>query len=85
MLRATKVRIYPADEQAILLDKQFGAVRFTYNKALHIINHYYRKKGLSLKAAKDIKPLLVSAKKSRHYEWLGDCASGSMPQPGYSI
>lgn len=72
MLKATKVRIYPTEEEARLLDRQFGAVRFTYNKALHIIQHYYRKKGVKLKAVKDIKPLLVPAKKSRRYHWLED-------------
>lgn len=36
MLRATKIRIYPTPEQAAFLNAQFGAVRFAYNKALHI-------------------------------------------------
>ena len=36
MLMATKVRIYPAPEQAEFLIAQFGAVRFAYNKALHL-------------------------------------------------
>ena len=36
MLRATKVRIYPTPEQAEFINAQFGAVRFAYNKALHI-------------------------------------------------
>lgn len=38
MLKASKVRIYPTPEQAAFLNRQFGAVRFTYNKALHIIS-----------------------------------------------
>ncbi|XEI15564.1 helix-turn-helix domain-containing protein (plasmid) [Plesiomonas shigelloides] len=33
---ATKVRIYPTPEQAEFLIAQFGAVRFAYNKALHL-------------------------------------------------
>lgn len=41
MLRATKVRIYPTTEQAEYLNAQFGAVRFAYNKALHIKKHAY--------------------------------------------
>ena len=41
MLRATKVRIYPTVEQAEFLNAQFGAVRFAYNKALHIKKHFY--------------------------------------------
>ncbi len=70
MLRATKVRIYPTQEQAEFLIAQFGAVRFAYNKALHIKNHFYRQKGVSLSPQKDLKPLLAVGKKSRKYDWL---------------
>ena len=48
MLRATKVRIYPTAEQAEFLIAQFGAVRFAYNKALHLKSHTYRKHGVTL-------------------------------------
>lgn len=41
MKRATKVRLYPTDEHAACLKVQFGAVRFAYNKALHISRHAY--------------------------------------------
>ncbi|ARR49896.1 transposase [Photobacterium damselae subsp. damselae] len=70
MLRATKVRIYPTQEQAEFLIAQFGAVRFAYNKALHLKTHMYRKHGVKLNTKKDIKPLLSVAKKSRKYHWL---------------
>ena len=70
MLRATKVRIYPSPEQAEFLVAQFGAVRFAYNKALHIKTHAYRLHGINLSPKKDLKPLLAVAKKSRKYHWL---------------
>ncbi|KGM26841.1 transposase [Photorhabdus luminescens] len=70
MLRATKVRLYPTPEQAAYLNGQFGAVRFAYNKALHIKKHAYRRHGVSLNPRKDLKPLLAVAKKSRKYAWL---------------
>lgn len=70
MKRATKVRIYPTDEQAVFLNAQFGAVRFAYNKALHISRHMYQRHSVSLKPTRDIKPLLAVAKKSRRYSWL---------------
>lgn len=70
MLRATKVRIYPTPEQADFLNAQFGAVRFAYNKALHIKKHAYQRHGVSLTPRKDLKPLLAVAKKSRKYAWL---------------
>ncbi|PQQ38713.1 transposase, partial [Photorhabdus luminescens] len=48
MLRATKVRIYPTPEQAEYLNGQFGAVRFAYNKALHIKKQAYKRHGVNL-------------------------------------
>src|SRR5690554_257149 len=80
MLKATKVRIYPTPEQADFLNQQFGAVRFAYNKALHIISSQYKRHGLKLKAKKDLKPLLAVAKKSRKYHWLKDFDSIALQQ-----
>jgi len=70
MLKATKVRIYPTVEQADLLNQQFGAVRFVYNQSLRIISNRYKKHNESLRAKRDIKPLLAIAKRSRKYGWL---------------
>lgn len=70
MLRATKIRIYPTPEQAAFLNAQFGAVRFAYNKALHIKKHAYQRHGVNLSPRNDLKPLLSVAKKSRKYAWL---------------
>ncbi|WP_419205944.1 RNA-guided endonuclease TnpB family protein [Photobacterium leiognathi] len=80
MLRATKVRIYPTQEQAEFLIAQFGAVRFAYNKALHLKTHMYRKHGVKLNPKKDIKPLLSVAKKSRKYHWLKQYDSIALQQ-----
>ena len=80
MLRATKVRLYPTLEQADFLKQQFGAVRFAYNKALHLKSHMYRKHGVTLNPKKDIKPLLAVAKKSRKYHWLKQYDSIALQQ-----
>jgi len=80
MLRATKIRIYPTQEQAEFLIAQFGAVRFAYNKALHLKSHMYRKHGVTLNPKKDIKPLLAVAKKSRQYHWLKQYDSIALQQ-----
>lgn len=80
MLRATKVRIYSTPEQAEYLNAQFGAVRFAYNKALHIKKHAYQRHSLSLNPRKDIKPLLAVAKKSRKYAWLKEYDSMALQQ-----
>ncbi|QUM81627.1 helix-turn-helix domain-containing protein [Moritella sp. 5] len=80
MLRATKVRIYPTADQAEFLNAQFGAVRFAYNKALHIKKHFYSVKGISLAVQKDLKPLLPKGKKSRKYSWLKQYDSIALQQ-----
>ncbi|GAA1350332.1 hypothetical protein GCM10009595_10280 [Falsarthrobacter nasiphocae] len=80
MLKATKVRIYPTPEQAEFLNRQFGATRFVYNKALHIISSQYRRHGAKLRAKKDLKPLLAVAKKSRKYHWLKNFDSIALQQ-----
>ncbi|MGP5019720.1 MULTISPECIES: RNA-guided endonuclease InsQ/TnpB family protein [Halomonadaceae] len=80
MLKATKVRVYPTPEQAAFLNAQFGAVRFVYNKELHIISTQYKRHGTKLRAKKDLKPLLAVAKKSRKYYWLKDFDSIALQQ-----
>ncbi len=80
MLRATKVRIYPTPEQAECLNAQFGAVRFAYNKALHIKKHAYQRHGVNLSPRNDLKPLLSVAKKSRRYAWLKEFDSMALQQ-----
>jgi putative transposase len=78
--RAVKIRIYPTPEQAAFLDRQFGAVRFVWNRALAIKRHRYRVHGDKLSAKHDLKPLLVTAKKSRRYGWLSDFDAISLQQ-----
>ena len=80
MLRATKVRIYPTPEQTEFLTAQFGAVRFAYNKALHIKSHAYRRHGINLNPKRDLKPLLAAAKRSRKYHWLKQYDSIALQQ-----
>ncbi|GAA3904599.1 RNA-guided endonuclease TnpB family protein [Halomonas cibimaris] len=80
MLKAIKVRIYPTSEQASLLNRQFGSVRFVYNAGLRIMSHRYRRHGESLNAKHDIKKLLPVAKKSRQYGWLKEADSMALQQ-----
>ena len=80
MLKATKVRIYPTSEQADFLNRQFGAVRMVWNKALAIKTHYYKVREQNLSPKKDLKPLLVTAKKSRKYSWLKEADSIALQQ-----
>ncbi|MBE0507715.1 MAG: helix-turn-helix domain-containing protein [Marinospirillum sp.] len=59
MLKATKVRIYPIPEQAEFLNRQFGAVRFAYNKALHTISSQYKRHGLKFNSSDSFKESLL--------------------------
>lgn len=80
MRKATKVRLYPTTEEAALLDRQFGAVRFCYNKGLALKKRFYDRTGANLSAKHDLKKLLPIAKKSRKYNWLGQCDSIALQQ-----
>ncbi|SHM07386.1 RNA-guided endonuclease InsQ/TnpB family protein [Vreelandella subglaciescola] len=80
MLKATKVRIYPTTEQAGMLNRQFGSVRFAYNTGLRIMSHRYQRHGESLSAKHHIKKLLPVAKKSRKYGWLKQADSIALQQ-----
>jgi len=51
--KAYKYRLYPSDEQKVMLSKHFGCVRFVYNHFLRVRMDYYaehkedKKKGLT--------------------------------------
>ena len=80
MRKATKVRLYPTAEEAVILDGQFGAVRFCYNKGLALKKRFYDRTGANLSAKHDLKKLLPVAKKSRKYNWLGQYDSIALQQ-----
>ena len=49
MIRSYKFRLYPTEDQEILLSKHFGCARFVYNWSLNYKTEYYKinKKGIS--------------------------------------
>lgn len=77
MLKAYKYRIYPTDEQAILLSKSFGCVRWFYNYALNLTSETYKTTGKGL-SRNDIINLLPVLKKE--YEWLTEPPSQCLQQ-----
>ena len=67
MNKPYKYRIYPNNEQKVLLAKTFGCVRFVYNKTLAEKQSYYEETG---------KPLRITlAKYKPEYEWLREVDS----------
>ena len=71
---AIKVRIYPTNEQKIILAQHFGCARWWWNYALnHCIDTYKATgKGLSRSALNSMLPKL---KKAKETEWLKECYS----------
>jgi putative transposase len=77
MLKAYKYRIYPTDEQCILLAKSFGCVRWFYNFALNLTSKTYKATGKGL-SRNEIINLLPSLKKK--HEWLTEPPSECLQQ-----
>jgi putative transposase len=79
MIKTLKVRLYPNEEQKILLEKHFGSCRFVYNHFLEVRNKYYAehrndgKKGLS---GFDTMKMLTVLKKE--ITWLNEINSQSL-------
>ncbi|MEG4335088.1 RNA-guided endonuclease TnpB family protein, partial [Microcoleus sp. AT9_A2] len=67
MYKAYKYRIYPTDEQDVLLAKSFGCARWFWNYALNLCQETYKNTGKGLSRAY-IQGLLPALKKE--YEWL---------------
>ncbi len=79
MIKALKVRLYPSEEQKVLLEKHFGSCRFVWNHFLEVRNKYYAehkndgKKGLS---GFDTMRMLTVLKKE--ITWLNEINSQSL-------
>ncbi|WP_324282856.1 IS200/IS605 family element RNA-guided endonuclease TnpB [Cyanobacterium aponinum UTEX 3221] len=77
MLKAYKYRIYPTDEQKILLAKTFGCCRWFYNFALDLTNETYKATGKGL-SRDEIINKLPQLKKEK--EWLSEVPSQALQQ-----
>ncbi len=77
MLKAYKYRIYPTSEQAILLAKSFGCIRWFYNFALNLTSVAYKTTGKGL-SRNDMINLLPSLKKE--HDWLTEPPSQCLQQ-----
>ena len=76
MLRAYKYRIYPTDDQKVLLAKTFGCCRFVYNWALNMKIEAYRQEKKSIGNV-ELTNRMKSELKSEH-EWLAEVNSQSL-------
>lgn len=74
MYKAYKYRIYPTPEQAILMEKHFGCVRFIYNLALETKIEAY-KRGVNL-TCYDLQRQVTDLKKD--CDWLNEISRNSI-------
>lgn len=77
MLKAFKYRIYPSDDQKLLLSKQFGHCRWVYNWGLATKQKAFKETGKS-PSKFDLSNLLPLMKKSPETEWLKEAGSQSL-------
>jgi len=72
--KAYKFRLYPTDEQALIIRKTFGCVRFVYNKMLAERKETYELLKDDKDALKKVKHP-TPAKYKKEYEWLKEVDS----------
>lgn len=72
--KAYKFRLYPTDEQALIIRKTFGCVRFVYNKMLAERIETYESLKNDIEALKKVKHP-TPAKYKKEFEWLKEVDS----------
>jgi len=77
--KAYKFRFYPTGDQALLLAKTFGCVRFVYNRILKIRTDTYYQDGTSINYSAASK-ILTDLKKDPEFVWLKEVASVALQQ-----
>ncbi|MGY6528396.1 MAG: IS200/IS605 family element RNA-guided endonuclease TnpB [Cyanobacterium sp.] len=77
MLKAYKYRIYPTDEQKVLLAKTFGSCRWFFNFALNLTNETYKATGKGLSRNEIINKL---PELKKEFEWLTEAPSQALQQ-----
>ena len=77
IIKSFKIRIYPNEQQKVLIEKHFGCCRFIYNYMLNLQNETYELKNEHLSYF-DMNRLLKSLKKQEDYNWLSDVSCTSL-------
>src|SRR6266567_2900700 len=77
--KAYKYRVYPSEEQAVILAKTFGCCRFVYNWALRQRTDAYYKHGERL-YYEGTAQRLTALKKQNEYAWLNEVSSVPLQQ-----
>ena len=77
MLKAYRYRLYPTDEQAAFLNRQFGSVRYVYDWALALATTTYQTQGQGITRFQLDKRLTAL---KQELPWLGEVASQPLQQ-----
>ena len=77
MLRGNRYRIYPKEDQKIILEKHFGSCRFVFNKLLNIKQIFYDKFRATISKSELEKHLVVFREL---FPWLKDVNAQSLQQ-----
>ncbi len=77
MLKAYRYRLYPTDEQAAFLNRQFGSVRYVYDWALALATTTYQTQGQGITRFQLDKRLTAL---KQELPWLGEMASQPLQQ-----
>ena len=77
MLKAYRYRLFPNEEQRVLIEKHFGCSRFIYNYALNQKIEFYEKENKSL-SQYEIMKMLPILKKQDETCWLKEVNSQSL-------
>ncbi|BDR76012.1 RNA-guided endonuclease InsQ/TnpB family protein [Clostridium tetani] len=79
MIKALNIRLYPTQEQATLMYKHIGCMRFVYNWALARQIDSYKHSGKKLSIAELGKELTV-LKNTEGYEWLYEVSNATLKE-----
>lgn len=72
-LKAFKYRIYPTQQQAVLLNKTFGCVRVVWNHNVEIFNKYNKNLIEQEKA-------LTSTQLRKQFDWMQEVSAAALQQ-----
>jgi putative transposase len=78
--KSYKFRLYPTEEQAKQLAKEFGCARFVWNRALVEREYAYQQWGVSLNSQYDISKHITQYKKTEKYSFLNDATGAVLTQ-----
>ena len=77
MIRSLKIRLYPTQEQELLMYKHIGCSRFIWNYMLALQQERYER-GKKHLSKFDMNKLLTPLKKQSEYEWLNEVSNSTL-------